>query len=119
MIVEKYEYEDKEVPRVVVLEELVEVETEVPVPIVNVQYLVLNRYRELFVEKEDDFDAADVPSRNKCMTKSDFIAIWNALMRINFTEHGITDACLSDERFIQVLVNSLMSNVKRYRENPM
>ena len=50
VFVDKYVYEDKIVPRYVTMEQLVEVETKVEVPIVNVEYLVLNRVRELIVE---------------------------------------------------------------------
>ena len=86
------------------MEELVEVETKVPVPVVNVEYLILNKERELLVEEEDEFNAADHEGQKKCMTVSHFVAIWNSLMRIKFTEHGITDACLNDERFVRILV---------------
>ena len=69
-------------------------------PIVNVEYLVLNRVREIFIEQDEAIDLGEFPKRDKCMTKSDFVAIWNALMKIRFTEHDITDVCLTDDRFL-------------------
>ena len=54
------------------------------------------------MEKEDEFDEEAYAKSKIC-----FILIWNALMNMNYTDHGVSDEYHNDEKLIELVVDNL------------
>ena len=113
--VEKIVYTDRIQNKVVVMEQIEEVERKFAVNVVNTQYQVLNKIVEKIVEIEDDEEAVDETGKEKCMSSSSFIKVWNSIMKIKFGDNEISDVCLTDEKFLELIVLNLQRNQKAYK----
>lgn len=63
-------------------------------------------------DKKDDGD----DEGDKCMSQVNFVAVWNQLMNIKFSDNSINDDCLSDKKFLELIVESIGKNRKRIKD---
>jgi len=49
------------------------------------------------------------------MSASSFIKVWNSIMKIKFGDNEISDVCLTDEKFLELIVLNLQRNQKAYK----
>lgn len=45
-----------------------------------------------------------------CISEVKFVQLWNKLMMINFSDNSLKEECLSDQRFIDLVMKNLKSN---------
>ena len=46
----------------------------------------------------------------ECISEVNFVTLWNKLMTIKLQENSITENCVSNERFLELLANNIQRN---------
>ena len=106
---------DKETVKWIEETKIVEVPYKVEVPVITNETKTIERIVEKIVKipktkRDDGGDEGD-----KCMSQVNFVRVWNNLMNIKFSYNVLTDECLSDKKFLDLIVENIAKNQERIK----
>jgi hypothetical protein len=107
---------EKYIDRIVESIQIQHVETirEVAVEKIKIEYVEKIVEKIVEIEKLVNIGGGKAGSESDCacITEVGFVSLWNKLMLIKFGDNDLRDECLSDGKFIDLIVSNLAKNQK-------
>ena len=99
--------------RIVETEVIKNVIQRIEVPIESVRVETVKQIVEKIVEKEKIVMVGEAEGGDcECLTEVGFVTQWNKMMQIKFADNKLTDECISDARFTELITSNLLKNSK-------
>jgi len=89
----------------------------VEIPIETVKIQTIEKIVEKLVEVEKFIEVEKSKDEDcDCISEVKFVQLWNKLMMINFSDNTLKEECLSDSRFIDLVITNLKNNHSAIQE---
>lgn len=105
---------DKEVEKIVYIDRIKEVEKTVEVPVVSTKIKVEEKIIEKVIYVDSGAGGGD-----ECISEANFVLTWNKLMHIPFANNVLTDNCLDEGKFMDLVSKNLANNYETYKKNAL